>query len=283
VTLPHLILIDDSEAILAFEQAVLSTHYTVTTATDGADGLVKVRALRPAGVLLDLSMPGMPGEEVLREILADSTLRDTPVVIVSSEKARGEACLGLGAAGFLAKPIRAEDLVAIVGRALESAKRKLAREGMAILVLGAGPLELGIQLDIVRLVTWQPQTYQLPAGPSYLCEFFELYGDAICVLDLPRRLGVEHTTSIAERKLVVIEQHGMKMALCVDRVWDPEEIVATDITRVADASQVEGVRAVVRTSRGPTPVVDPHLLLSRGMLLQLTQLMQDLASEAKAP
>ena len=40
--LPHLVLIDDSEAILAFEQAVLSNHYAISTATDNGASVVRV-------------------------------------------------------------------------------------------------------------------------------------------------------------------------------------------------------------------------------------------------
>ena len=276
MSLPPLVLIDDSDAILAFEHAVLSPHYAVTTATDGATGLALVRQLHPAGVLLDLSMPGMPGEEVLHEIRADPALHDIPVMIVSSEKARGEACLAAGAAAFLAKPIRADDLVAMVGRVLDATRTKLARAGLAILAVGAGPLEVGIPLELVHLVTLQTDTQPLPAGPSYLAELFELRGEAVCVLDLPLRLGVEHSEPLLERKLVVVEQDGFKIGVCVDRVRDPEEIAAADITPITEAMHADGVRAVVRTARGQLPVIVPHALLSRGLLQDVQRLIAEL-------
>jgi len=276
------VLVDDSEAILQFEQTVLSSHYACTTATDGAEGLAKIRAAKPAAVLLDLSMPGMSGEDVLRELQGDAATRDIPVVIVSSEKARGEACLRAGASAFLAKPIRAEDLVEIVGRALDAARSKLARAGLAVLGLGAGPLEVAIALDIVRLVTWQTETCALPSGPSYLDEFFELHGDVVCILDLARRLGVDHAVPLVDRKLVVVEQDGRRLALSVDRVRDPEEIAPHDLTAVGEAMQLDGVRAVARTSKGAIPVIDPRGLLSRGVLTKLDQLIAELARTAEA-
>src|SRR6185436_7805594 len=88
VSLPHLLLVDDSEAILAFERAALSSHYAVSTALNGAEALEKVRQIRPAAVLLDLSMPEMDGDEVLRRMKADRELSYIPVVVVSSEKHR---------------------------------------------------------------------------------------------------------------------------------------------------------------------------------------------------
>ena len=277
MALPHLVLIDDSEAILAFGQAVLSPHYAVTTATDGTSGLELVRRIKPAGVLLDLSMPGMPGEEVLRTILGDPALRDIPVVIVSSEKRRGEACVRAGAAAYLPKPVRADDMIAVIGKAIEESRSKRAKDGMAVMVVGVGPLEVGIPLEQVVLVTWQPATRDLPASPSYLGEFFELRGEPVCVLDLAARLGVEHAEPILERKLVVIENAGMKLGVCVDRVRDPEEIAAADTSPIGEAMQIDGVKSVVKTSRGTVPVLEPHALISRGVRRELEELLRSLA------
>jgi CheY-like chemotaxis protein len=279
VGLPHLVLIDDSEAILAFGVAVLSPHYAVTTATDGTRGLEEVRRVKPAAVLLDLSMPGIPGEDVLRTMQADALLRDIPVVIVSSERARGEACLAAGAVAFLPKPVRADDMIAMIGRAIEQAKAKRARDGLAIIVVGVGPVEVGIPLDQVQLVTWQPATMQLPAVPSYVAEFFVLRGEAVVVLDLAARLGVEHAVPILERKLLVVEHAGLRLGVCVDRVREPEEIAAADASPIGEAMPIDGVQSVVRTSRGLVPVVSPHALLSRGVRGELEKVLRELAAE----
>jgi len=277
VALPHLVLIDDSEAILAFGQAVLSPHYAVTTATDGVTGLEHVRRIKPAAVLLDLSMPGMPGEEVLRTILGDASLREIPVVIVSSERRRGEACVRAGAAAYLPKPVRADDMIGVIGKAIEEARGRRVKEGMAVMVVGVGPLEVGIPLEQVVLVTWQPATKDLPAAPSYLGEFFELRGELVCVLDLAARLGVEHSEPILERKLVVVENAGLRLGVCVDRVRDPEEIAAADASPIGQTMNIDGVKSVVKTSRGPVPVLDPHALLSRGVRRELEDLLRQLA------
>ena len=280
--LPNLVLIDDSEAILAFGQAVLSPHYTVITATDGTRGLEEVRRAKPAAVLLDLSMPGISGEEVLRVMQADNLLRDIPVVIVSSEKTRGQACIKAGAAAFLPKPVRADDMIALIGRVIEESRVKRARGSIAIIAVGVGPLEVGIPLEIVQLVTWQPATMQLPASPSYVSEFFVLRGEAVVVLDLATRLGVEHAVPILERKMVVVEQSGLRLGVCVDRVRDPEEIPPADASPIGAAMPIDGVQSVVKTSRGPVPVLSPHALLSRGVRRELEELLRDLAKEASA-
>lgn len=279
--LPHIVVIDDSDAILAFTRTVLSPHYVVSTAKDGREGLSLCTRLRPDAVLLDLSMPGMDGEQVLAQLKASLDLEPIPVVIISSEQARAEACLGKGAIAHLVKPVRAEELIAIVGRAIDSARVRAARGSLAVLPLGVGPLELAIALAEVRQVVLQMASMPLPGAPSYLVGFFELFGEPVCILDLATRFGVEHDRPLVDRKLVVVERDGQKLALCADRVRDPEEIAPDDIRPVtADDPGIEhelasgSVHALVKTSRGPLAVVRPHALLSRGLLRALPQLVQ---------
>ena len=143
MSLPHLLLVDDSEAVLAFEKAALAGHYLVSTAVNGRDALLKVAQLRPAAVLLDLSMPEMDGDEVLARMRQDPQLAQIPVIIVSSEKQRAEACLSAGARAFLGKPIRAQDLLPLVGQVLEEARREQRAGNLAVLFVIAGGVELG--------------------------------------------------------------------------------------------------------------------------------------------
>lgn len=64
--------------------------------------------LRPAVVLLDLNMPGMDGRQALVAIRADPTLRDLPVVVLStSANPRDVAyCYAHGANAYHVKPVR---------------------------------------------------------------------------------------------------------------------------------------------------------------------------------
>ena len=275
MSLPHLLLVDDSEAVLAFERAALSRHYAVSTATNGREALAKVQQLLPAAVLLDLSMPEMDGDEVLARLQQNPALRDIPVIIVSSEKGRAEACLEAGAKAFLAKPIRAQDLLPLVERVLEQARVAARAGNLAALFVTAGTIEVGLPLARVLTVMHQAATRPLPLGPSYLCELLVLHGDPVAVLDLPRRLGVEHTEAVLDRKLVVIEDRGVRLAICVDAVRDPEEIPAADLLRPEQLGgsqhgpMQEALVAVARTSRGPLPIIDPRALLSRDLLRKL--------------
>jgi len=155
VSLPHLLLVDDSEAVLAFERAALSGHYVVTTAANGREALAKVAAVRPAAMLLDLSMPEMDGDEVLAQMQRDADLRRIPVIIVSTEKQRAEACVKNGARAYLPKPIRAQDLLPLVGRVLEDELRATQQGSLSVLFVSTADVELGLPLDAVVSVLHQ--------------------------------------------------------------------------------------------------------------------------------
>jgi chemotaxis signal transduction protein len=141
-------------------------------------------------------------------------------------------------------------------------------------------LEFGISLDSVEQVLMQPETQPLAGGPPFLCEYFEFAGSPMCVLDMPRRLGVEHARPPLERKLIVVRSAGQRLALCVDEVREPE-LFSRD--RVVSAESVGGTAhpplqgallGFVPAPRGPTPVIDPAALFSAERLAELTRALQ---------
>lgn len=280
MSLPHLLLVDDSDAILAYEKAALGSDYLCSTASDGAEALRKATELQPDGILLDLSMPVMSGDEVLAQLKTNPALERIPVVVISSEKERGEACVAKGAAAFLPKPIKAEELKATVARMLEAARLAGRHGSLAVLMIGVGELDFGIPLEKVSTVVLQPATQRLATGPSYLREIIDLHGEPVPVLDMARPLRTEHATPIGDRKLVVITHEGRLLALSVDRVRDPEEFLPEAVQRRSDFAGADGkmiseaLIAIARSNRGPLPVLDPAALWSRRALRVLPQLLE---------
>lgn len=278
MSLPHLLLVDDSEAILAFERAALGAHYEYTTAADGVEALEKVSQIMPTAILLDLSMPKMEGDAVLAWLKKDERLASIPVIIISGETTRAEACLKLGAAAFMGKPIQAAQLRLTVQRVLDEAQRQREAGNLAVLPLTAGHVEMAIPLASVERVLPQLATEPLPFGPAYLREMFTLIGQPVAVLDVPRRLGIPHARPVAERMLAVIRHEDRLLALCVDQVRDPEEI---DAALLVPRERLGGTEhgllsevlvAVARTERGPRAIVDPAAFLSRDLLRRLVAL-----------
>ncbi|MGE3181633.1 MAG: ATP-binding protein, partial [Phycisphaerae bacterium] len=116
-----ILVIDDEAEVRNVVQAVLESRgATVLVAEDGIRGvdLFKRRAKEIDAVLLDLTMPGMGGEDVYREI---SALRPDTRVIVSSgysESETTEKFHNAPLAGFVHKPYTAETLITKIGAAL---------------------------------------------------------------------------------------------------------------------------------------------------------------------
>jgi CheY-like chemotaxis protein len=117
VTSLRVLLVEDDEDHLFLIRRALRDLDGVSVAVDVArtgeqalDHLGKVRLdsrALPQLVLLDLKMPGRGGQEVLRSIRADATLRSLPVVVLTSsehEDDRAQA-LRLGATWYVCKPL----------------------------------------------------------------------------------------------------------------------------------------------------------------------------------
>jgi PAS domain S-box-containing protein len=90
------------------------------SAMDGGLGLELARQHRPALILLDLHLPGIEGEEVLRRLKADPATAELSVVAVSADatNARIERVLSAGADAFLTKPVDVTRLLTILDNAL---------------------------------------------------------------------------------------------------------------------------------------------------------------------
>jgi len=98
---------DDEPIILATTDAVLRHHgYTTALAADGAEALRLFRT-NPDGfavVLLDLTMPGLDGAEVLREIRAIRPAAQVLLMSGYSEQAVFERLRGQDQVAILRKP-----------------------------------------------------------------------------------------------------------------------------------------------------------------------------------
>lgn len=93
---------------------------TVTLAQDGEDALYRADSDLPDLVILDVSMPVLNGFEVLRTLKADRFHRDTPVLMLTASRSETDVrrAVSHGAADFITKPFRPDQLVRRVKRLL---------------------------------------------------------------------------------------------------------------------------------------------------------------------
>ncbi|HWO17495.1 MAG TPA: response regulator [Kofleriaceae bacterium] len=273
--LPRVLMIDDSEAVLAYGRAVLGGRYAVATARNGSEGLERARALRPAAILLDLSMPELDGEGVLAALAADPELRAIPVIVVSSERARAERCLGRGAVAVLHKPAATEELVRTLEQWLGAAHAAEEEAGMAILTVAVGRMCFALPLASVTRVAMECATTPLAVGPSWLSELVYVGGAPVCIVDVARRLGARYAEPRRERKLVFVHVAGVQLGLRVDRVYDPERVLASQLVpaaRIGGAAHRPLNRALLGVAHimaEPLPIIDPAALLSPAQIREL--------------
>jgi two-component system cell cycle response regulator DivK len=105
---------DDGDNVYVLTRRLGRRGYDVTVASDGAAGIETVRTLKPALVLMDMSLPVMDGWEATRRLKADPTTRGIPVIGLSSHAMVGdrEAALAAGCDDYETKPIEIERLLA---------------------------------------------------------------------------------------------------------------------------------------------------------------------------
>jgi CheY-like chemotaxis protein len=74
------------------------------------------QAPRPGLILLDLNMPRKDGREALKEIRTDATLREIPVVVLTTSKDEEDILrsYNLGANSYITKPVTFEGLVEVI-------------------------------------------------------------------------------------------------------------------------------------------------------------------------
>ncbi|MGB7211985.1 MAG: response regulator [Gemmatimonadales bacterium] len=111
--LPRIVVVEDNPDNRLLLQALLADRYVVDEYESGPAALAGCAARPPSVILLDISLPGMDGGEVLRRLRADETLRSIPVIALTAHAMSGdrERFLGMGFDGYVAKPIIDETLL----------------------------------------------------------------------------------------------------------------------------------------------------------------------------
>ena len=89
---------------------------TLLVATLGSSGIDVALTTRPDLILLDLHLPDMNGEDVLRRLRSEPATAQTPIVIVSADATAGspKRMTGLGATDFVTKPFDIQRLLDLV-------------------------------------------------------------------------------------------------------------------------------------------------------------------------
>jgi chemotaxis signal transduction protein len=194
-----------------------------------------------------------------------------------------------------------------VARVLDEARARASAGSLGVLFAAVGKpdafstadgaIEFAIPLTWVHAVILQPATRPLPVGPPYLCELLDFHGEPVCVLDVARHFGIEAARPPVDRHVILLTRarreerergpaperdrsgvelvREMRLALSVDEVRDPALVpreAVTPGTALGGAMHPpldRTLSAVVKTERGPVPVVNPEALFSAELLAHL--------------
>jgi two-component system chemotaxis response regulator CheY len=119
----NILTVDDSPSVRQMIKILLApAGHTVIEAGDGAQGLEQAKANRPDLVITDLNMPVMNGLEMIRALRTQPSLLGLPIVFVTSESSDAVKLEAkqAGATGWITKPFRQEQLLAVVSKLVRS-------------------------------------------------------------------------------------------------------------------------------------------------------------------
>lgn len=155
-----LIVDDDPQMRRAVSSALRARGHSVLTASNGETALETLAGRDLDCVLLDLGLPGIGGEEVIRRM---RTWSETPVIVISVRDAQDQkvAALDAGADDYVTKPFGIQELLA----RMRAVHRRARVESLQAPVLRFDRLEIDLVRKLARLdgegVHLTPTEYRL--------------------------------------------------------------------------------------------------------------------------
>lgn len=121
-----ILIIDDTEFMQKYISDILTAAgYEVVSASNGLEGIRKVREEKPDLVLLDVVMPGMNGFEVCKILRDDEGNNLMPIIILTSQGDEDDKLTGLelGADDYMLKPFNHRELLSRVNNTIRRIDR----------------------------------------------------------------------------------------------------------------------------------------------------------------
>jgi len=119
----NILIVEDSKAIRSMIRVALEEvgGFITAEAGNGFEALKTLPTRQFDLIITDINMPDINGLELIGYVKSNPTYRDIPLIIVSTEKSEEDKKRGmaLGAAGYVVKPFKKEELVAMVMRLVE--------------------------------------------------------------------------------------------------------------------------------------------------------------------
>jgi twitching motility two-component system response regulator PilH len=109
-----ILIVDDSPTErYVLTEILVKNGFSVSTAENGEQALLKIKADKPQLILMDVVMPGQNGFQLTRALARDPGMQDVPVILCTSKNQETDRIWGLrqGARDYIVKPVDANDLL----------------------------------------------------------------------------------------------------------------------------------------------------------------------------
>ena len=110
-----LVIEDDEYSRDALAHLLDAEGYDAQSAHDGEAGLEKAKETKPDVIVLDLNLPGIDGQQVIKRIRGDQSLASIPILVVTGDDDKAaQAAVDIGADGYLTKPVEFDTLISAI-------------------------------------------------------------------------------------------------------------------------------------------------------------------------
>jgi len=215
---PKILLVDDVNMFLELEKSFLKiSPVRVFTANDGLQALEVIKKEHPDLVFMDLNMPNMNGAECCAAVKADSLLKNTTIIIVTTAgKAEDrEICTKAGCDDFLNKPVERKSFLDMARKYLELVDRREQRVTChtEVTIKADGITMTGESLNISERGIYLAVDYAPMLG-NVLDLKFTLPDDQQCVIETRGRVAWLNTKNERNRPAIPegvgVEMIGLK-------------------------------------------------------------------------
>ena len=108
-----LVVDDEPNIVLSLEFLMEQAGFEVVTAEDGEQALARVNDSQPDLLLLDISLPGISGFDVLERLRSEAATAQLPIIMLTAHgrDVEREKGMALGADDYITKPFSTQSLV----------------------------------------------------------------------------------------------------------------------------------------------------------------------------
>ena len=117
----HILIVDDSASMRQLNAfTIKDAGHEVLLAENGREALEKLKGARADMVITDLNMPEMDGIMLIKELRGMAAYKFIPILMLTTESqvAKREEGKAAGASGWIVKPFKPEQLLAVVKKVL---------------------------------------------------------------------------------------------------------------------------------------------------------------------